>query len=176
MKIDVYLFNLINQYAGRWEFLDQLAIFFAAYFEYVLLAILFVVLVGNFIKHKQMVINAVVAAVFVRLTIVEIIRQIHFRARPFVANDVNLLLLGYDPHEASFPSAHAAFYFTLSTIVYGYNKKVGILFYVGSTFIVIARVFAGVHWPLDIIAGALLGVLMGRLLATFFKKMSQDLR
>ncbi|MCX6719619.1 MAG: phosphatase PAP2 family protein, partial [Candidatus Staskawiczbacteria bacterium] len=65
---------------------------------------------------------------------------------------------------------HASFYFALSTIVYYYNKKLGIFFYVCSIFIVLSRIFAGVHWPSDILAGAILGVLIGWALNKLFRK------
>jgi undecaprenyl-diphosphatase len=79
-------------------------------------------------------------------------------------------LINQSAKEASFPSGHASFYFALSTIVYLYNKKLGILFYVATIFIVVARVFVGVHWPSDVLAGAILGILMGWLLNKLFKR------
>lgn len=169
--LDLYLFNVINGFAGRWPGLDFIGIFFAKYFEYVLLVCLLIALAKNFKKYWRMVAEALVAAVFVRFVMAEIIRRVYFRPRPFVYNHVNLLI----PHsasEASFPSGHASFYFALSTIIYGYNKKAGILFYIGSFFMVISRVFVGIHWPSDILAGAVLGIVMGLVLNLLFKKVN----
>jgi len=99
--------------------------------------------------------------------IVELIRWIWQRPRPFVQNNVNLLLT----HNASaFPSGHAAFFFAVSTIVYFYNKKAGILFFIASFLICLARVFSGIHWPLDILAGAIVGVLSGWVVHKILKK------
>ncbi len=78
-------------------------------------------------------------------------------------------LISQSSKEASFPSGHATFYFALATIVYFYNKKVGIWFFIVSFFIAVARVFVGVHWPSDILAGALLGILMGYILNWLFR-------
>ena len=116
-----------------------------------------------------MVIEAVVAGVVAKFVLAEIIRWLWFRPRPFIT--LNFIpLISQSPLEASFPSGHATFYFALSTIIYFYNKKVGIAFYIASLFIVIARVFAGVHWPLDILVGAILGILMGYILNWLFRK------
>src|SRR5205823_5132954 len=93
----------------------------------------------------------------------------HFRFRPFVNNSVHFLI-SYDPHATSFPSGHASFYFALSTIIYGYHKKAGAFFYLASFLIVMARIFVGVHWPSDVVAGATIGIFMGWALNKIFKK------
>lgn len=169
MNLDLYIFNLINWFAGKWAWLDYLGMFFAQYFEYFLWLCLLLFLVVSFKKYWRMVLEAVIAAVLTRFVLTAIIRWLWFRPRPFVA--LNFIpLINQSAKEASFPSGHASFYFALSTIVYCYNKKAGILFYIGSFLIVIARVFVGIHWPLDILAGAVLGVLTGWILNWLFRK------
>lgn len=169
MAIDLQIFNFINGLAGKWYWLDLVGVFFAKYFEYVLLLILVLFLFKDLKKYWRMVAEALVAAFFVRFVLVEIIRSIKFRPRPFVYENFNLLV-PYDLDKTSFPSGHASFYFALSTIIYGYNKKLGILFYIGSFLIVISRVFVGVHWPSDVLVGAALGIFMGWVLNKIFKK------
>ena len=191
MNLDLLTFNWINGLAGKWGFLDFVGVFWAKYFEYFLLfsLIIFLLLypvklsrkagyrfalqIGfnrvNFKKYWRMVAEALVAAIFVRFALVEIIRRVWFRPRPFINNHVNLLI-PYNSYEPTFPSGHASFYFALSTIIYGYNKKAGILFYIASFLISISRVFVGVHWPSDILAGAVLGIIMGLILNKVFKK------
>lgn len=175
MNLDFYIFNFINQFALKWQWLDRVAIFFAVYLEYVLLFLLLVFLAVDYRKHWKMVTEALVAAVVTRFVITEIIRKIWFRPRPFVHDAVHLLLPNYDPKESSFPSGHASFYFALSTVIYCYNKKAGILFYIASFFIIISRVFVGIHWPSDILAGALLGVAIGLLIHKFFRRAWQTM-
>ena len=169
MILDLYIFNFVNGFAGKWALLDNVGIFFAVYFGYVLLVCLVVFLFINHRKYWRMVVESFLAALFVRFILVEIFYQIHFKFRPFVGNPINLLI-HYDKNQTSFPSGHASFYFALSTIIYGYNKKAGVLFYIGSFLIVISRVFVGVHWPLDVLAGAILGIVMGIVLNKVFKK------
>jgi undecaprenyl-diphosphatase len=88
------------------------------------------------------------------------------RQRPFVGNNVNLIL-GYQ-NNPSFPSGHASFFFGLSAMVYFYNKKAGSLFLIASFLISISRVYGGIHWPSDILAGALIGIIS----AYFINKIS----
>jgi len=165
--MDLYSFNLLNQFAGRWFWLDSLGIFFAKYFEYVLIFCLLLFLLVKFKKYWKMVFQALLSAFLARFVIVELIRWLWQRPRPFIENNVNLLLTH---NSASFPSGHAAFYFALSTIVFLYNKKAGVLFYIASFLICLARVFTGLHWPTDILAGAVIGIIFGWLVNKISKK------
>lgn len=157
--IDYFIFQKINGLAGKSVCIDSLGIFFAEYLGYFLVAILFLFLLKNSKKYRPIVIKGLISAFFARFGITELIRFLWDRSRPFVENNVNLLL--NHPATSSFPSGHAAFYFGLSTIVYFYNKKLGILFLISSSLISISRVFVGVHWPSDVLAGAVIGIFSG---------------
>lgn len=166
--LDYYIFQQINKFAGRWVILDALGIFFAKYLGYFLIFFLLLFLFKNFKKYRSMVIQGFSAAVLARLGFTELIRFFWPKPRPFVGNHINLLL----PHSvsSSFPSGHAAFFFGLSTIIYFYNKKAGYLFFLASFLISISRVFVGIHWPSDILAGAVIGLFSGWLIILFFRK------
>lgn len=182
MDIDTLLFNQINGLAGKSVCLDSTAVFFAKYFEYFLILVLLLFLVKNFKKYWPMIIQAFSAAILSRLVITNIIRWLWPRPRPFVENDVNLLL--ETTKAASFPSGHAAFYFAIATVFFLYLKKVhprpkfwwgaGVLFFIASFLISVSRVFSGIHWPLDIFAGALVGIFFGWLITLFSRKFFPD--
>lgn len=166
--MDFYFFNLLNQFAGRWDILDAVAVFFARYIGYILVLAALLFLLKNFKKYWPMAAKVFVAAVLSRLVITELIRFFWERPRPFVENNINLIL----SHDAtgSFPSGHAAFYFAIAAVVYFYNKKLGVLFFIASFLMGVARVFSGVHWPSDIFAGALIGIFSGWLVMKIFTK------
>ncbi len=168
MIADSYIFNLINEWAGAHRWLDVLGTFFAERLEYFLIAALFLFLAKNFKKYWPMVWRAFAAAVLSRFVVTEIVRFLWARPRPFIAGDVNLLI--DHPDSASFPSGHASFYFALATVVFLYNKKAGVLFLIASLLITISRVFVGVHWPSDILAGAVVGMFCGWLMVCFPNK------
>ncbi len=106
-------------------------------------------------------------AILSRLIITEFIRLLWHRARPFVE-------LGFQPlvehsASASFPSGHAVFFFALSAVVFGHDKKTGILFFLISGIIGAARVFSGIHWPSDVLGGALIGIGSASVVMHFLK-------
>jgi len=163
------VFQQINNLALKDLYLDEVAIFCAQYLGYILVGVLFVFLLKDFRKYCRVAAEALVSVILARLVIVEIVRFIWPQSRPFVANQVNLLL----PHvpSASFPSGHAAFFFALSTLIYFSNKKAGILLLSASFLIGISRIFCGLHWPTDILGGALVGIFS----ALVIKKISRGL-
>ena len=172
--LDRGLFNGVNDLALKSFWLDTFAIYFAEYLVYLLIFCLLVFLVFRFKRYWRMVVEALVSAAFTRMIVVRIIRWILPRARPFVGNQVNLLL-EHIPSSA-FPSGHTSFSFAIATIVYFYNKKAGIFFFVASFLIGISRVFCGVHWPLDILAGIVAGIFSGWLIHKIFQRYLSHLK
>lgn len=165
--MDFLIFQFINNFALKNFWLDTFFIFLAKYLGFVLIGVLFVFLLKNFKKYRQMVLQAFLAGGIAEI-ITEIAALFWFRPRPFVVEKVNLLLT-HSP-TASFPSSHAAFFFALSIILYLYNKKAGLLFLIAGFLIGIGRVFVGIHWPADILAGAALGVLSALLINKLWKR------
>ena len=166
---DFYFFRQINQFAGRWAFLDNFGIFFAEYSGYVLLILLFTFLFHRKKKkeYKIMIAEALFSAILARFVITNIIRFIYFRPRPFVNYQVNLLL--NHKMEGSFPSGHAAFFFALSFVVYFFEKKAGILFLTISLLMGLARIFVGIHYPSDILGGIFVGMISALLLNKYLR-------
>ena len=89
--------------------------------------------------------------------------QLPFRERP-LRNPGIVLNLPYtmDPGAlkgwSSFPSDHATLFFCLATALWMVSRRLGIVAVCHALFVVtLPRVYAGIHYPTDILAGALLG-------------------
>jgi len=88
-----------------------------------------------------------------------ILKPLFHRLRPFeVLNNVNLLVLAYG---YSFPSAHAANTFAQALVISHIWKRVWVSVLVFTIAILagFSRVYVGVHYPIDILAGILVSIL-----------------
>ncbi len=118
------------------------------YLPYILLALLVVFAFWPSRKFS-VALTALVAAGIARLTVKPLILLFIQRERP------------YGGEFDSFPSGHALFFFALATVVYLHNKRWGLVFFAGAVLMGIARVWGGIHWPSDVVGGALMGILIG---------------
>lgn len=165
--MDQIIFQQLNAFVLKYFWQDVLFIFFAEYLAYFLGITIFLFLLVNFKKYWLMVVKGLAAGVLARFGIVELIRFLWPRTRPFLENGINLLVEKIN--QPAFPSGHAAFFFALSLIVLFYNKKAGILFFIASILICLGRVIVGLHWASDILAGAVVGLFSAWLVNKFFK-------
>ena len=60
----------------------------------------------------------------------------------------------------SFPSAHTAFAFATAVFVYHYSRRAGLLAILLAVLVGVSRIFVGVHFPIDVLAGAVLGTMI----------------
>jgi undecaprenyl-diphosphatase len=63
-------------------------------------------------------------------------------------------------HDGAFPSGHAATSFAGATVLSFAFPKLAPYLYVLAAAVAFSRVYVGVHYPLDIVGGALLGVVV----------------
>ena len=85
--------------------------------------------------------------------------ELYFRPRPFDAalgHDVTVLL--YRPTDSSFPSNSAAVAFAAAGGVWLISRRAGLALFGVAVAYGLARVYGGVHYPLDIVGGAIVGL------------------
>jgi membrane-associated phospholipid phosphatase len=92
---------------------------------------------------------------------------------PDIADWVRVLV-GYRPQSSSFTSSHATNHFAIAMFVFMSFKNLfknwPALFFLWAFGISLAQVYVGVHYPLDITCGAIIGILIGYLTGKTFNK------
>ena len=106
-----------------------------------------------------------------------IFKPLFHRLRPCadpLMNGKVRLLLDHCSGGFSFTSSHAANHFGLAMFLFiSLNpsfKKYTWLFFVWAAMIAYAQVYVGVHYPVDVLAGAMIGLMVGKLNGNIFKK------
>jgi len=92
----------------------------------------------------------------VAIVVSESVSAIYVRQRPFVT-DPNVHLLVPHGADGGMPSHHIVFMVALVASIYYYDRRTAAFFAVLTLITGIARVIAGIHYPTDILVGALVG-------------------
>ena len=77
--------------------------------------------------------------------------------------------LGHVPKDPSFPSGHTAIAFACATVLSYYRPRYAPAFFLLTVAIGFSRVYVGVHYPLDALGGAILGLAAGALVIALLR-------
>ncbi len=163
------IFFFFYNFAHQSLLLDGLIVFFAVYFPYLVIFFAGVFLLMHhevlkaenpfqiFLQKKKEVLSSFLIGVLAWISAYLLKLFIHI-PRPFDAlSGVNSLI----PEQGfAFPSGHATFYMALAMSIFFFHKKAGYVFIFFALLIGLARIMAGVHFPVDILAGFILGALV----------------
>jgi undecaprenyl-diphosphatase len=161
MNWDWALFQLINGWVGRWPLLDGIMRLLVN--DYGLTTAMSLGLVALWFegrnratreRNQRTVLVAVLSLLLANI-VLRLCNLIYFRPRPFYSHPVNLLF--YYPTDSSLPSNAATVGFSLAVSVWLKSRGAGLAFLLAALLFGLARVFCGVHYPGDILAGLLLG-------------------
>lgn len=140
--------------------MDWLGIFLTDYLGYILiLATIFLFFKQKKWSEKIYFFSVISLTIILsRGIIAEAIKFFDGRPRPFSVLNFQPLIEASGIN-TSMPSGHAAFYFALAFVILFFNKKTGFYFTIAAILMGFARIFTGVHWPTDILAGAAIAAL-----------------
>jgi undecaprenyl-diphosphatase len=113
---------------------------------------------------------AVLVAVGAADLLTALIKEVVPRHRPFEHQ------LGRSERNHSFPSGHTATAFAGATVLSAFAPRYRILFYALACLIGFSRLYNGVHYPTDVLAGAVLGVATALLLLSANRRRSRRAR
>ncbi len=152
---------LVNGWAGKDSVLDGLMIFCAKYLIYLVFASVAVCVIYWVLKRDWKSLIYFFMTLVATYVLLRIATLLNFDHRPFMDHHLTQLV-SHAPGK-SFPSDH-----TTVTAGIGFGllfvtqfKKLGIVILLAACVIGFARIFVGVHYPLDIIGGLATGLVGG---------------
>jgi len=151
------IFRYLNSFAGQFQWLDTAIVFSAETLGVVLLIGLIIFLFYH--EHKGQGFHNVIVilgAIFFAWFVSWLIKYIYPFPRPFIALENVTKLMDHGGMD-SFPSGHATFFSAIATILYFYHRKIALFYAFGAVLIGVSRIVAGIHWPLDVLVGYVLG-------------------
>lgn len=173
---------LVNAYAGNWVTADK-AIAFLSNYHLLKGGVLVTLLwwawffpIGDQARNRTHVLATLMGCFAAVLVGRAVPYLLPFRLRPLHDPDVDVRL-AYGMSRAvldgasSFPSDHAVLFFSLSVGLLFVSRAAGLLAIAyAAVFIVLPRVYLGLHYPTDILAGGL----FGGLIAVLFNRYLTD--
>jgi len=166
------LFLFINSLTGKNIVFDNISIFLAEYLIYILIFTFLFYFGKQIWRDRKIEIREFViyfSASVSAWVFSKIIKKMIYAERPFYFFKIETL----EKHKQvfdSFPSGHTTLAFALATSVYLYNKKIGFLFFILAFGVAFGRILVGVHYPLDVFVGAILGIIVAVLIGGLLKK------
>jgi undecaprenyl-diphosphatase len=170
--INKKIFFKLNSLANRSKFLDRFFIFWARDFLFIFIFFSFVVFLfkgvaGFFGLTRNEIITAVLIVIFAWIAST-FLKVIHFTPRPYLYEKKKVrILLRKSPKSPAFPSGHAAILFSAGGALLCLSPILGIVVCIFGVFVVLARIITGLHWPVDVLGGAILGLLLSFLVFIF---------
>jgi undecaprenyl-diphosphatase len=167
LNLDYQLFNSIHSLSGHSRILDFFGIFCAKYLIFVIGGIV----AGWWLelhktkpslawplegRRKWLIFGRVSLSALMAMLINYGLGFLKFRERPFVSHNTSRLVNPMS--EKSFPSDHTAVAFALAMAVFLINKKVGAVLLILALLVGLGRIYVGVHYPLDVAGGIVVGV------------------
>ncbi|MDP2176247.1 MAG: phosphatase PAP2 family protein [Bacteroidota bacterium] len=182
-NIDIQLYQFFNQTIAH-EWLDVVMVKFSdKYFWIPFYCVVIFMLTREFKKKSLIIVLCLVAAAGVSDRFTSgVIKPFFARERPCHVEALNpRIVAGINCSDSgSMPSSHAANHFAVAVFfifLYGFKKYRNTFFWlIWALLIGISRIYNGVHYPSDVLVGALIGALIGWLFFVIHKKILVKLK
>lgn len=159
--LDFQIFQTINHLAVTESFLNPLMKFLSQDAEYLFFLAIIIYWFIRTKANRRMVAEGIISAC-VALGLNALIGIFFYRDRPFVHHHV-IKLISHVAN-ASFPSDHATGAFVIATSIWIWRKRDGWIWLLIAAGIALSRVWTGVHYPSDVVAGMLIGIMTALLI------------
>jgi undecaprenyl-diphosphatase len=155
-EMNVDLFRMINDLGKEYTYLNTFFIFMAEYMVFVLAFIALVFWFTRREENRMMIISATISFILAEM-IGKIAGKLHSNNQPFAElSNVNKLI--EKAVDNSFPSDHTILFFAFCMTFFIYQKRWRYIWIVLALIGGVSRIWVGVHYPADVIAGAVISI------------------
>lgn len=155
-QLDGTVLLWIQEYLRR-DFLDPIITFITSLGDAGWFWILLSVILLFTKKYRQVGFTGLLALLIGFLITNLWLKNMVMRIRPYEIVE-GLTLIGKKAHDFSFPSGHSTASMAASSVFFvGMPKKFGIPAFLLGLFICFTRLYIGIHYPTDVLAGILIG-------------------
>jgi undecaprenyl-diphosphatase len=165
--LDLSLYRTVNGFAADHDWLEDILRFFALDAQYLFVGMLALLFLARGKWASENARHGVVAALLstgLALLVAHVISGIWDRPRPYIAHPAQAHLFIAPSGDPSFPSDHATAAFAIAVSLLLRSRRIGYLALGMAVVLAVARVAVGVHYPSDVVAGALIGTAAALLL------------
>ena len=113
-------------------------------------------------KWRRCGASVIVSVIAAYIVVDMVIKPLVCRERPFSVEDFDLLVP--PPESWSFPSGHTASSFAGAVALLLHDRRYGAVAVAYASVVGISRMYLCVHWPTDVIAGAVIGSVLALIL------------
>lgn len=171
--VDIYLLNLIQNFMVS-KILDNFMIVFTTIGNMGVIWIIYAVFLAFDKVRRKYVFIMIIALILCLLLGNLFMKNFFCRQRPFISYPGKELLIPA-PKDFSFPSSHAMSSFCASTIIYKSGIKTGGLSILLACLISFSRLYLYVHYPSDVLVGALIGTIIALGVMRCYNRINPDI-
>ncbi|MFE5431042.1 undecaprenyl-diphosphatase [Peribacillus simplex] len=164
------LFRMINNLGKQYTDLNPFFVFIAEYMIYFLVLAVLMFLFSRRNNNRIMVICAFITLVISEL-LAKIAGQFHSNNQPF-AELPNVNRLVEKAVNNSFPSDHTIIFFSFCITFWLFKRGWGILWVILAVLVGISRIWVGVHYPADVLVGAIISIVSATIVYKIVLKLS----
>lgn len=151
---------------SKTPFVAKVSLFLSYPFTY---GVLFILIIWSifFSKRKMFNFSLLFLSTFFAWILSALLKNIVRVNRPFT--DLNIIPL-YQETSFSFPSQHMAIFTAIAVSMFLIDKRLGYIFSLIAILIGMSRMIIGVHYPVDILGGFLVGLIVSLIFREIYKK------
>lgn len=136
---------------------DLLITFLASFLIWVMFAGVVVLWIIDGRVKKEQALHALLSS-SIAWTAANMLKSIFPTTRPFQVNGSKALTITGSSTNGAFPSAHTALAFAIAVTLWLHDRRLGLYFTLCAIGVGLGRVLANVHFVIDIIGGAIVGI------------------